>query len=204
MKFYKLSFLFYAFLLGFLMQGYAQTVKYVAYFPVPYISHNKLIANKAYFAGADGAKVEINGNLTADSLTTDKDLKISNTNAIAWNIYWLYAGKATSNPSNKGGRFVMVNSSGGTLNITNTPTVIGEVQADNILKLKAVKWNNASQVGFVKSASNQFGSATSSDDGFPIGTTKLCWAPLRLRGSYEYQYYLIAINSGDCPATITY
>lgn len=202
----------------------AQTVRYVAYFPIPYISHQKIEADTAYFAGKDGAEVSVGGQLTAQSLNTKRDLELIST-AASSTIDKLSVGILADDDSNSSdsGDFV-VNRQGGTLNLTQlthhgdglqlasqegtiessqtTSTHLQELKADSELKISNIKWRWGQQTykAFVMSTTNSFESATSSDDGIPIGTTKLCWSPLRLKGSYEYKYYLIAIKDGNCPS----
>lgn len=226
-KSYFLSFLF-LFILS--VCAYTQSVRYVAYFPVPYLAHQKIEANTAYFAAKDGAKVEVVGSFQGANLTTAKDLELK-TN--------INASSGTAIPKiNVGGNIVdttgdfVVDKENGKITFTNAPKVtetsllngepvtfltnsVNELKADNNLKVKAVKWRSVDQNNnavvnnaFVKDS--QSSSSTSVLTGFPSDTKKLCWMPLRLKGSYEYQYYLVAVtdccpedkaaNGGSCPS----
>ena len=95
MKINKLCFLSFLFLSALAISGYAQSIRYVAYFPVPYISHNVINANTAFFAGKDNATVEVTGNLSAESLITDKDLELNSTVTHPVNVRELNVGADT-------------------------------------------------------------------------------------------------------------
>ena len=194
-KSYFLSFLFISVLS---IIASAQSVRYVAYFPVPYITHEKIEANTAMFAGKDNAVVTVGGTLKAYNLSSEKDLELRSTSTSPIKISGLYAGSIISNMDEDSwrpsGNFTVMGK-GSHAELLNAPTAmdnvnVGELKADTSLSLKEIKWISGSNTNnaFVRGGTN----------GFPSGTTKLCWSPLRLRGSYEYQYYLIAISSGNC------
>ncbi len=203
MKINRCYFLSFLFLFALSVCAYAQSVRYVAYFPVPYVSHQVINVDTAYFAGKDGASVDITGNLTATNLDAQKDLVLQSTSSTAGTVSLLSVGEN----SDTKGNFV-VNKTSGQLTLTNVPTpaITGgvnanEIKADETLKVNTVKWvkdNNTNYNGLVKSNMSYLSSVNSVATGFPIETKKLCWKPLRLKGSYEYQYYLIAINGTDC------
>ncbi len=203
MKTNKLYFLSFLFLFALSVCAYSQTVRYVAYFPVPYISHQVVNVDTAHFAGKDGASVEVNGKLTATSLSADKDLLLASSSASAGTVGMLNVG---SNSDTKG-KFI-VNKTSGQLTLTNIPTAgstgavnANEVKADETLKVKNVKWVKDSSTnynGLVKGYNSIVNGANVAYNSFPVETKNLCWKPLRLKGSYEYQYYLIAISGTDC------
>lgn len=228
MKVNKSYFLSFLLLFALSVCAYAQSVRYVAYFPVPYLTHQKIEANTAYFAGKDGAKVEVEGMFQGANLVTAKDLEVTGTSSTSAVIQGVNVGGSVSDTT---GDFV-VDKQNGTLSFTNVPKTttqsilngepvtiitnsVNELKADNNLKVKAVKWRSVDQNNnavvnnaFVKGS--QSSSSTSVLTGFPSDTKKLCWMPLRLKGSYEYQYYLVAVtdccpedkaaNGGSCPS----
>lgn len=206
MKISKLYFLSFLFLFVLAVSAYSQTVRYVAYFPVPYISHMTLNADTAYFAGKDNASVSVTGNLSAENLRTEKDLELNSTTNTAGNVQAL---NVNTGADIRDGSLV-VNRVSGQLALTNVPTPesTGAVNADTIeaddsLQIGEVKWvknNTENYNGFVASTSTSFGSAEFTEaPGMPLNTKRLCWKPLRLKGSYEYQYYLIAVDTTTCP-----
>ena len=222
-KSYLLSFLF-LFVLS--VCAYAQSVRYVAYFPVPYLTHQKIKANTAYFAGKDGAVVEVAGGFYGQNLSTAKDLELKMIPVAANSGVILPEINVGGSVSDTTGDFV-VDKQDGNITFTIVPKVteetiingepamvvtnsVNELKADNNLKVKAIKWksNGSANNTFVKGS--QASSATTELTGFPSDTKKLCWMPLRLKGSYEYQYYLVAVtdccpedkaaNGGSCPS----
>lgn len=192
-KSYFLSFLFISVLS---IIASAQSVRYVAYFPVPYITHEKIEANTAMFGGKDNAVVTVGGTLKAYNLSSEKDLELRSTSTNPEKIKGLQVGSIISNMGEDSwrpsGNFTVMGK-GSHAELLNAPTSIneddtvnvGELKADTSLSLKEIKWISGSNTN--NALAN-----------LPSGTTKLCWSPLRLRGSYEYQYYLIAISSGNC------
>lgn len=223
MKVNKSYFLSFLLLFALSVCAYAQSVRYVAYFPVPYLTHQKIEANTAYFAGKDGAKVEVEGRFQGANLVTAKDLEVKGTSSPSAVIQGVNVGGSVSDTT---GDFV-VDKQNGTLSFTNVPKTttqsilngepvtfitnsVNELKADNNLKVKAVKWRSGSDVNNTFIKDSESSSSTSVLTGFPSDTKKLCWMPLRLKGSYEYQYYLVAVtdccpedkaaNGGSCPS----
>ncbi len=199
----------------------AQTVKYVAYFPVPYLSHKTINAQTVYFAGRvngledkkptslDKNTVDIKGNLSVNRIHAQKDLELKNSENTSTAITVdIVAGENVDwSMVNTGGTFI-VDKASGELSISaissNNSSGVKQLNADDSLTIKAVNWNSGDTTdttnnGFVKSPGNTYASASSSADGFPIGTKRFCWVPLRIKGTYEYQYYLIAYNGTTCP-----
>lgn len=198
---------------------FAQTVKYVAYFPVPYLSHTKITADTAFFAGrenglkyknpdaSEGSTVTVGGTLTSEKISTQKDLELKTSNthptAVSFSVADAEGGSGEGT--------LIVDKKDGVLNINKvgnntTTSKIKQLKADNDLSVKEIVWEDVTAdttdddkySAFVK-GSNNYSSTTSSDDGFPIGTTRFCWSPLRIKGTYEYQYYLIAYDGDTCP-----
>lgn len=201
----------------------AQTVKYVAYFPVPYLSHKTINAQTVYFAGRENGlaykkptaldknTVDVKGTLTANSVHAKKDLELedsTNTSPVITvdivsgeNVDWSMV--------NANGTFI-VDKPSGQLGInsisSSSASGVKQLKADDSLTVKSINWKSGNNTdptnnGFVKTATNgnNYSSATTSNDGFPTGTTRFCWVPLRIKGTYEYQYYLIAYNGTTCP-----
>ena len=212
-KHYFISFLF---LFVFAVLSYAQTVRYVAYFPVPYVSHQTIQADKSLFAGKDGAKVEVAGTFQANNLNTSRDLELKSTAASSFNVKELNVGTLDSGFGDTAwvasGDFV-VDKEDGKIILQNLPTPYStgavnanEVKADEQLDNKNILWKGTgtgddSEYDGFKRGNISFSTTAlhSNHPGFPMETKRLCWVPLRLKGSYEYQYYLIAVNSSTCP-----
>lgn len=161
----------------------AQTIRYVAYFPVPYLSHKTLTVNKAaYFAGLDRGSVAVQ-EAKANSLSTERDLEIR-------------LGATTSQPlvqvgslNNQNGTKGVFMVDKGQLTIDSDITSLTgftQVNSDNNLKVENIYWGNNKvfDTSLLQSA----------------GAKILCWLPLRVAGTYNYRYYLVAWNnSSNCP-----
>ena len=174
MKISKLNLLFSLFLLAAPVFLSAQTVKYVAYFPVPYLTHTIITAQRANFATGDNTSVTISGKLTTDSIKAEKDLKIDMPSSNPLNL------TVGSGPTSY--KYVQptgINTPG---NIefslpTDNNKQIGQVKADNQLAVNSIKWSQT--------------------PAFPAGRSGLaCWYPLRIKGTNEYRYYLVTTGSG--------
>ena len=221
----RITFLLFLFLITVSGSVFAQTVKYVAYFPVPYLTHKKITAEKVYFAGRDNGllykdsnaqenkTVIINGGLRAGKVFSHKDMELKTTSSSSLGEVRVNVGTDYGNNIIKNGNFVVDNSNS-QLNIASTGattwSAVTQLKADDSLNVKSIEWADPStsvdsftatarpsKQAFVKSTNN-YSSSTASDTGFPNGTTNFCWLPLRIKGTYEYQYYLVAYN-GDCP-----
>lgn len=207
MKKNKLYFLSFLFLFALAVSGYGQSVRYVAYFPVPYVSHNIITADTAYFAGKDDAVIDVLGAFSTNGISTDKDLVVD---TLADNLKTVANLNVGAGSAENDGNFVVhrVDSSLSFDNIP-TPAVTNGVNADTMkadmeLLVNEINWSNNSGGkfrGFVKDTSVSMSGASA--NGYPNDAKTLCWKALRLKGSYEYQYYLIAIPSGTICANYT-
>ena len=179
----------------------AQTVRYVAFFPVPYITHMKVNVNTAYFAGRDEGKLEIKGDLSVPTIIASKDLDFSSSTSTATNTVDLSAG--SNNSDEDYGDFVVLGANKTITFSSLTSTVAEDLNADDTMNLKSINWGN--NIVFKKGTTNptdDFSKMNALDDnttGFPSNTTRLCWSPLRIKGTFEYQYYLIAYSGSTCP-----
>ena len=179
----------------------AQSVKYVAYFPVPYVTHMKVEAANAYFAGRDSGVVQISGNLASGSIGSSKDLILKTaTTPISGNTSMSVV--VGENFNNANGNFVVDNSAS-SLSFSNlkaqnatSNVAINTLNGDNNLQVKSIYWGT--NKAFVKGLTTTNSTYTSFGD-IPSNTAKLCWSPLRIKGTYEYKYYLIAYNGNTCP-----
>ena len=185
----------------------AQTVRYVAFFPIPYITHTKVEVGTAYFAGRDEGKLEIGGNLSAPTISASKDLAFSSAISTAAGTVGISAGALDSTETEYGDFLVL----GGDKKITFTAFTSGtddatqtdKLNADNSMELKAINWG--SNIAFKKGTTSPSDSFSKMDaqnaasTGAPSDTARFCWSPLRIQGTFEYQYYLIAYDGDTCP-----
>lgn len=201
---------------------FAQTVKYVAYFPVPYLSHTKITADTAFFAGrenglkyknpnaSEGSTVIVGGTLTSEKISTQKDLELKTSNTHPTAVSFSVAdaegmGEGTLIVDKEFGE-LSINKVSNNTTTSRTTSKIKQLKADNNLSVKEIVWEEVTAdttdddkySAFVKGSEN-YSSTTPSENGFPIGTTRFCWSPLRIKGTYEYQYYLIAYDGDTCP-----
>ncbi len=208
---------------------FAQTVKYVAYFPVPYLTHKTINAQTAYFAGKENGlqdkfsatelyTVEVKGTLTTNTVNSRKDMELKDSTNNATPITTdLIVG---SPDESFRGKFI-VDKDGGTLNISAIESSqINKLQADDALNINSVYWmddvsgNPICANGNIREVKRpifqkQFASCANNinpcsgvnkcHDVFPGTAHNLCWAPLRIKGTYDYQYYLIAYDGDTCP-----
>ena len=197
MKLGKFKFLFSLSFLFLSCFASAQTVKYVAFFPVPYITHQKIEVNKAYFAGRDGGTVLIKGVLSAPVIRSNKDLYLIN-NESDNSTKLSVGGNSSSQISRTNGEFI--NSEKLTFDKFkegSENTLVNSLVADTKLYIKALKW--ASNAAFIKGDSDTDTTYATLTNGAPSSTTRFCWSPLRIKGTYEYKYYLIAFDDDNCP-----
>lgn len=174
-------------------QSNYHTIKGVAYFPTPYLTHTSIKVNQAYFAnGVGDGQINIADSLTFSNLTAKKDLRLtSDSNTVINNIYVGTQGNAQA-----GGSFIAGTN---TLTVSNLLGSPRQINSDNFLKVKSIYWQNGSNTENEKAAFLT--------TNMPSGTTKLCWSPLRIKGTYTYRYYLIAVSDccpeekvgGNCP-----
>ena len=178
MKTSKLNFLFSLFLLAAPVFVSAQTVKYVAYFPVPYLTHKTITAQRANFATGDNTSATISGKLTTSSIKAEKDLKI---NIPSSNPLKLTVGSGPE--SYKYVQPTGINTSGKiTFSLpTNNNKQIGQVKADNQLTVKSIKWPQGTAFPAINS---------------PTNAVRACWYSLRIKGTNEYRHYLVTTANG--------
>ena len=177
----KINKWFVFFVLSFLLVPvftFAQSIKYVAYFPSPNVFHQKINAKKLYarnLAGLDS------GGWTVSAINAEKDLDISA--KIAPYIKEVQSG-FTSKIKGEGTYYDYG------MNF-NTTVDVSQLNA-NSLSFTNLLW--------VGPGSNKYG-FQSSQTGWPNTTSyKFCWSSLRIKGTYEYRYYLIFVAEGDtCP-----
>lgn len=178
----------------------AQSVKYVAFFPIPYVTHARIEASEAFFAGKDNGTLQVDGNFNLVNLSSDKDLilKTATTNPLSQGV-GLLVGANYSGASS--GDFIVDNTNS-SLSISTLPASSNALKADDTLKVKAISWYyNDTQTNpiFVKGSTTPSNSYVSSAAA-PSNAGKFCWSPLRIKGSYHYRYYLIAVPSSTaCP-----
>lgn len=213
--------------------SFAQTIKYVAYFPVPYLTHKTINAQTVYFAGKENGlqdkfsttdlyTVEVKGTLTANKVNSRKDMELRDSSNTTTPISTILSigtedGSVTGNQR---GKFI-VDKAGGILNISAIESSqINKLQADDALNIKAVYWKDdvsgnplCTNINIVEVARPIFKKQAAScangiepcsgvdkcHDVFPGTAHNLCWAPLRIKGTYDYQYYLIAYDGNTCP-----
>lgn len=184
----------------------AQTVRYVAFFPIPYITHTKVEVDTAYFAGRDDGRLKVGGSLSVPTINASKDLVFSSTTSTAAGAVNLSAG-AFDVAETEYGDFLVL---GEDKKITFTAFTSGsdatqtdQLKADDSMELKAINWG--SNIAFKKgtsSPSNDFSkmnAQNAASTGAPSDTVRFCWSPLRIKGTFEYQYYLIAYDGDTCP-----
>ena len=184
----------------------AQTVRYVAFFPIPYITHTKVEVDTAYFAGRDDGRLKVGGSLSVPTINASKDLVFSSTTSTAAGAVNLSAGVFDVAETEYGDFLVL----GEDKKITFTAFTSGsddtqtdQLKADDSMELKAINWG--SYIAFKKgttSPSDDFSEMNAQNDastGAPSDTVRFCWSPLRIKGTFEYQYYLIAYNGDTCP-----
>ena len=178
----------------------AQAVRYVAYFPIPYVTHLRIEANTAYFAGRDNGTLQIGGNLDLSdkSLESRKDLKLktNSDSSISGDTNTTLNLSVGSKTTIYNGDFIVDNASS-SLTIKALPSSIGNLYGDETLEVKSISWGNNS--AFVKGSTTPSGSYALNIAEAPNSTKKFCWSPLRIKGTYEYKYYLIAYDSNTCP-----
>lgn len=168
----KLKFLFSLFLLAAPVFLSAQTVRYVAYFPVPYITHTKITAQRANFATGDNILVNVSGKLITDSIKAEKDLKINIPSSNQLNL------TAGSGPNSY--KYVQptgITTPGNiTFSLSGNNKQIGQVKADVGLTVSSIKWSQVTALP---------------GNNLPSGSAWACWYPLRIKGTNEYRYYLV-------------
>lgn len=184
----------------------AQTVRYVAFFPIPYITHTKVEVDTAYFAGRDDGRLKVGGSLSVPTINASKDLVFSSTTSTAAGAVNLSAG-AFDVAETEYGDFLVL---GEDKKITFTAftsdsdtTQTDQLKADDSMELKVITWGN--NIAFKKGTSSpsadfsKMNAQNAASTGAPSDTVRFCWSPLRIKGTFEYQYYLIAYNGDTCP-----
>lgn len=164
----------------------AQTLKYVAYFPVPYLSHNNVTVSKTAYSSV----VSSSGLTTANSISTEKDLKVSFETQPTVPVS-VYAG--SDNNRNYDNGVFMVGGNNPTLTIKSANMALNQVNADDRLTVGSINWYKNSQNNIYQ-AYKVF-----DKERIPSDTKYLCWLPLRIRGTFNYQYYLVAWPEDGCP-----
>ena len=173
MKYNKFHFILSLILL--LVPGFifAQTIRNVAYFPIPYVGHKTFTAKTAHLCSIDNpSNCMVYGALTTTNIKAERDIELlagasSDSNA--------YVGSLYNNPDTTTGSFIVNAASNNKITISNLISV-RQINADNDLKVKSIKWQSGSNSNVV----------------FPSTlTSSLCWLPLRILGTYEYKYYLV-------------
>lgn len=151
----------------------AQTIRNVAYFPIPYVSHKTFTANTAYLCSIDNPTTcQVDGNLITNNIKAERDIEllvgVSSTPQV-------YVGSLYNNNDTTTGSFI-VNATNNNKITISTDLVAGQINADNNLTLNSIKWKVGSNdiTAFPNNLSND-----------------LCWRSLRILGTYEYKYYLI-------------
>lgn len=151
----------------------AQTIRNVAYFPIPYVAHKTFTANTAHLCSIDSPETcQVDGNLITNNIKAERDLKLLTG---ASNTPHIYVGSLYNNSDSTTGSFIVNAASNNKITIT-TSLLVGQINADNNLTLNSIKW----KVG----TSDITGFSSSLPD-------NLCWRSLRILGTYEYKNYLI-------------
>lgn len=151
----------------------AQTIRNVAYFPIPYVSHKTFTANTAYLCSIDSPEnCQVDNNLITNNIKAERDIELL---VGASNTPQIYVGSLYNNSDTTTGSFIVNAATNNQITIS-TALVAGQINADNNLTLNSIKW----KVG----TSDIIGFSSSLPD-------NLCWRPLRILGTYEYKYYLI-------------
>ena len=151
----------------------AQTIRNVAFFPIPYVAHKTFTANTAHFCSIDSPEIcQVDNNLITNNIKAERDLELL---AGASNTPKIHVGSLYNNYDITTGSFIVNAATNNQITIS-TSLVAGQINADNNLTLNSINWKYGTNTNIVFSNS------------LP---GNLCWRPLRILGTYEYKYYLI-------------
>ena len=174
MKYNKFHFILSLILL--LVPGFifAQTIRNVAYFPIPYVGHKTFTAKTAHLCSIDNpSNCMVYGGLITTSIKAERDIELlagasSNSN--------VYVGSLYNNLDTTTGSFIVNAASNNQITIYNLNNSVRQINADNNLNVKSIQWKSGNNSNVV----------------FPSNlSSNLCWLPLRILGTYEYKYYLV-------------